>query len=230
MADCGEATAVWCGPQGEFNEQSEWMAKDDLLRMVLNAQRSMARSKSAARRYAVQNLLVTNWTLTWEGEGEFVRSRAIARVNRFLRELRVKLGGAFPYLYVLEVHPGGHGYHVHLLLDDRFIDKHELQRLWGGIVWFSRHNKGGHSQRSEARIAIGYLMKYLTKDWEAGSGQHRYERSVGFNVAVVRRIFRTFREAEAWLAGQREQAPLLQRFDSETVEDWHGPPVLWMAW
>jgi hypothetical protein len=212
--------------------------KDQDERDALNASRSLQRTKSKARCYAVQNLLTKNWTLTWAGPGEFDKRAARRRVNRFLTRLREELGEDFPYLYVIEVHPGldgpesSHGYHVHLLLDNRFIDKYRMQALWGSIVHYSAHEKLGRGQgaRQHARIAVMYLMKYLSKDWEAGSGEHRYERSNGHNVRTVRTLCRSFAEAARWIASMRENVPVIQRFDSSDLEDWHGPPVVWIAW
>ncbi len=186
-----------------------------------------------ARRYAIANLLTVNWTLTSE-EPAFERATIVRRVNRFLTALRIELGEAFPYLYVLELHPGGHGYHVHLLLQERFIDKHKVQRMWGGIVWFARHKRDSDGNklkaRHSARQAAGYLLKYVTKDWEPGSGEHRYERSTGFNEEEVRRLFRSFSEALAWVGSFLNGDPVLSQWESDSVEDWHGPPVRWVCW
>lgn len=228
-----EATAVWLGSATERSADTAWSATADEERAKLNAKRSLLRMKSTARRYAIANLLTVNWTLTSE-EPTFERASIIRRVNRFLTALRVELGEAFPYVYVLELHPGGHGYHVHLLLQERFIDKHKMQRMWGGIVWFARHHRDSAGNklkaRHGARQAAGYLLKYVTKDWGPGSGEHRYERSTGFNEEEVRQLFRSFAEALAWVATFRQGEPVLSEWESESVEDWHGPPVRWVCW
>ena len=229
-----EATAVYYSPALESLGESTWAALSEVDRHRLNAAKSLQRTKSTARRYAVANILTTNWTMTTEGSGCFDRRMMIRRTNRFLSALRDRLGEAFPYLYVLELHPGGHGYHVHLLLQERFLDKHMIQRMWGGIVFFSRHDRDKNGNKvsavNAARIAAGYLLKYVSKDWEAGSGQHCYERSTGFNHPPRRRLFRSFAEARIWLSIQRSDAPVVAMFSSEAFEDWHGPPVEWMAW
>lgn len=232
--ECGEATAVMVSPPGLGDGLSPWMQLSEEQRARLNAEKSLHRSKSAARRYAVANRLTKNWTLTFAGAGVFSRRFVVRRVNRFLTTLRHDLGERFPYLYVIELHPGGHGYHVHLLLDSRFISKHKMQRLWGGIVHFSEHRKRGNqrqSARQQARIAVGYLMKYLSKDWTPGSGEHRYERSTGFNGEKRQRWFSTFGQAMAWVRSVRgPDQPVLESFDSRAWEEWFGPPVMWVAW
>lgn len=231
-----EATAVYYSPPLESLGESAWAALPLFERQLLNARKSLQRTKSTARRYAVANLLTVNWTLTTEGAGCFDRRVMIRRTNRFLSALRARheMSGPFPYLYVLELHPGGHGYHVHLLLQERFLDKHMMQRMWGAIVFFSRHDRDQNGNKvsavNAARIAAGYLLKYVSKDWEAGSGQHCYERSTGFNHPPRRRLCRSFAEARMWLRIQRLDAPVVALFTSAEVEDWHGPPVEWMAW
>ena len=229
----GEATAVWMGSQPSGSSETAWSETADDEKARLNAKRSLLRTKSTARRFCIANLLTVNWTLT-TADGCTDRRAMIRRTNRFLTRLREHLGEEFPYLYVLEFHADGQRYHVHLLLQERFLDKHWVDRTWGAISWFSRHDrdKNGNklNARNAARAAAGYLLKYVSKDWNECGGQHRYERSSGFNGEVIRRTFRTFAEALAWIAEQRDGDPVISEWESESVEDWHGPPVRWLCW
>lgn len=51
--------------------------------------------------------------------------------------------------------------HYHVLVDSSFVDKHELQRLWGlGNCWYSKHEFKSISH------AINYATKYISKTSE----------------------------------------------------------------
>jgi len=49
----------------------------------------------------------------------------------FFRELRAGLAGErFPYLWVPQWHPGGHGLHAHFAVG-RFVPRRLIERSWG---------------------------------------------------------------------------------------------------
>ena len=87
--------------------------------------------------------------------------------GEFFRGLRRELGGeAFPYVWVPEWHPGGHGLHVHFAVG-RFVPVGLIKEVWGrGIV----HGKligdlpVGSGALEEARAAAAYLAKYVSKN------------------------------------------------------------------
>ena len=73
------------------------------------------------RRYCAANRLNRLGTLTYAGEGCHDPSAVRSEVAAFFRRLRSELGGdRFPYLWVPEWHPGGHGLHLHFAVG-RFI-------------------------------------------------------------------------------------------------------------
>src|ERR1035437_673038 len=81
-----EATAVYYSPALGSLGESAWAALPLFERQLLNARKSLQRTKSTARRYAVANLLTVNWTLTTEGAGCFdrrgmIRGRARKRTR-----------------------------------------------------------------------------------------------------------------------------------------------------
>ena len=64
-------------------------------------------------------------TLTYAGEGCFDPLQLRVDLGEFFRGLRRELGGSpFPYVWVPEWHPGGHGLHVHFA-----VGRYVQQRL-----------------------------------------------------------------------------------------------------
>lgn len=100
------------------------------------------------------------------------------------------------YLGVPELHPGGHGYHWHLLTDGGRVPQAWLVSLQ--VVW-TRHlatqgyaREGGGKVRHKltvlpsAKMAAAYAAKYVTKsfcdeDGVVQVGRHRYIRSLGLS-------------------------------------------------
>jgi hypothetical protein len=150
-------------------------------------------------------------------------------VNDFLQRLREHLGEAFPAAYVLELHPKGHGLHVHIALQSRFIRWELLGQLWGhGHVQYSDgavaiRNAG--SKRAQSRRLAQYLTKYMAKGWadQHDAGDHRYEVTQGFQPETSRRVFYSLAAALDWL-DSTDGAPATQ-WCSDSAEDWEGPPV-----
>lgn len=234
--ECGEVSAVWVNTGESVSGEgvSEWLSQDQCERDHWNAIRALSRAKTALRRFCTANLLVRMWTLTY-ADAQWDHQKVVADVNRFMGELRGLLGEAFPYAYVLELHPGGHGLHVHFLIQKRFVDYYRLKALWGhGHVQYSDSNrslKRENGGRAQARMAANYLVKYCSKDWEYGSGRHRYERSQGFNARITRRLFANFEEAMLYIVTLRGDEPCRVYWDSAHMGDqWKGPPALWYAW
>lgn len=234
--DCGEASAVWVNNQEATPSPDGFVALTPDEQVEIdhqNAVRALSRAKTNLRRYCTANKLQRMWTLTFADE-HWDPVVVIGKVNRFVGVLRDHLGGAFPYVYVLELHPGGHGYHVHLLLQKRFIDWDRFGYMWGhGVVQYSDGNKSINREvggRAQARMAASYLVKYASKDWDYGSGRHRYERSQGFNERTVRRLFQTFQEAMYFVVAARGGESPVIHHESYGMPDWTGPPFLWQAW
>lgn len=197
----------------------------DLERAARNRERAVARAKREVTEYIVHNRLGRMWTLTF-GHPQYSRARVIAVVNDFMQRWRGAEGKPFPYLYVAELHPDGHGWHVHMAVPDwLYAQKHELQKIWGwGIVQFSARRKGAGSRRDYRRLA-GYLTKYFSKDWgdELEPGSHRYERARGFSPLVVSVRFESRAAALEWLEGL-DGYSFAQVWSSEDSLDWCGPP------
>jgi len=86
-------------------------------------------------------------------------------INRFLNYVREKLKAEY-YLYTLELTTNGQ-YHYHFMLDCDWIDKTEINQIWGLI----RGDMAENAVRDiktlyDANGAAGYAAKYFTKNQE----------------------------------------------------------------
>ncbi len=88
------------------------------------------RAKGRIRRYCAANRLNRLGTLTYAGAGCHDPVGVRQNVGRFFKSLREELGGEpFPYLWVPEVHPGGHGLHAHFAVG-RYIKRSLIEESW----------------------------------------------------------------------------------------------------
>ena len=195
--------------------------EDPEARREENRKRSARRRMAKVRRYCVANDITKLWTLTY-GVAQWDATEVMNDVNGFMRRLRDHLGEVVPYVYVLELHPGGHGIHVHIGLQDRWISHAQVRRLWGhGHVHYSKSRSGPKGARMLAR----YLSKYMVKDLGlVGAGRHAYEVAQGF-APVVRQIrVTTFREALDYVCALHGKTPE-RVWSSDDTEGWRGPPT-----
>ena len=147
---------------------------------------ALSRARSKVRKFIFLHGLDYMLTLTFPGEGVHDWDMALDcwqsfRVRFFSRVLRR------PFLMVPELHPGGHGYHLHVATTGPW-SKEEIdvcRRLWTSVV----RNRAGlspsggakwvrvHLKRFDGDLgAYGYLSKYLGKSIGEGveRGKHRY--------------------------------------------------------
>lgn len=254
--DTGEATIVYA--PGRILE-STWVSFDDGIdylvdssgailgnrssveesqRKLKNLDRANRRAQAKLRRYCVKNRLLKMLTFTY-AVAQWDRATVKEDLNAlFVRWRSLKGGKTFPYVYVLEVHPGAlqpdgtrgpsHGLHVHVAVPLHYVDKHWLQETWGhGIVHFKDPKKlrDGTKRERSARLAR-YLSKYISKTFELDHemGEHRYEVAQGFDVEIERKTFSTLAEANEWLRNYKGE-----HFDEvwsyRDDLDWEGPPV-----
>ena len=224
----GDGSEVQVSVDGEVIRSRRALSDEE--KRLRNKLSNDSRARARLRRYFKKNLLGKMWTLTF-AEATFDRSYVVRMVNEFLVRWRKANGGVdFPYAYVLELHPGGHGWHVHLATRSGFVSWWALGRLWGhGFVQFEdrkhRANEGG---RERSRRLANYLCKYLEKsvgdDAERESGQHRYEVGQGFEPEKIRRAFATEKEARAFLAAYVGES-FVQVWSSDERDEWDGPPT-----
>jgi hypothetical protein len=206
---------------------------------VPNPERSRAeaarRARGRLRRYCAANRLNRLGTLTYRGSGCHDRAQVRADLGVLFRSLREALGGqAFPYVWVPESHPGGHGLHAHFAVG-KFIKQTVIRDAWAhGFVSIKLLSDlpVGSGRLEESRKAAGYLSKYVAKSFtdQRVPGRHRYDVAQGFQPKRVQVWGRSSQEvigqASAMLGGL---APARQWFSSDQ-EDWQGPPALWVQW
>ena len=117
------------------------------------------------RRYCAANRLNRFGTLTYTQSCRDPQQLR-ADVCGFFRGLRRELGGeALPYAWASEWHPGGHGLHVRFAVG-RYVRQRLIRDVWGsGIVHIKLIGNlpHGSGELEEARVAAGYLAKYVSK-------------------------------------------------------------------
>lgn len=200
------------------------------------ARRARSRVRRLCRQYGMRYMV----TLTFPGEGVHDYDRALRLVQDFIhdhgellyRDRRV-------WLAVPELHPGGHGWHWHILVPRRY-SKAALLALRVGWTEFLRRRdmppSGGAiytridvKDWREPRRAAGYAAKYVGKMFESDSrekGRKRYLRPRGLDVQVQHGGAASLDEVRAAM----EQLCAETVFESGDAEDWHGPPMVWASW
>jgi len=192
------------------------------------------RAKGKIRRYCAANRLNRLGTLTYGGDGCHDPKALRADVSRFFRSLRSDLDGdRFPYLWVPEWHPSGHGLHVHFAVG-RYIKHSLIEENWArGIVHIKLigHLPVGSATVEHARIAGRYLGKYAAKSVDEGrvAGLHRYEVAQGFQPTWITCYGPTAADAIAAASTYMGASPS-QCWSSAVSEGWNGPPACWVAW
>ena len=193
------------------------------------------RARAKIRRYAVANGLNRLGTLTYAGDGCHEPLQLRDDLASFFRRLRERLGGGrFPYLWVPQWHPGGHGLHAHFAVD-RYIGRTLIDASWGhGFVHIKLLSDlpVGSGVRGEARQAARYLAPYVSRDAADKrrlQGLHRYEVAQGFQPAKIECYGESADDAIERASGYMGAPPERVWLSSQT-EGWRGPPACWAQW
>jgi len=202
---------------------------------VRAAEEAGRRARAKIRRYAAANRLNRLGTLTYAGDGCHDPLRLREDLAGFFRELRAGLdGGRFPYVWVPQWHPGGHGLHAHFAVG-RFIGRRLIERSWGNGFVHIKLLDGlpvGTGTRGEARLAARYLSRYVGRDVDDErrlTGLHRYEVAQGFQPAKIACYGASAEDVIARASGYLGSAPE-RVWLSASVEGWRGPPACWAQW
>jgi hypothetical protein len=203
-----------------------------------NQARAARRAKTTIRRYCTANNVTVLWTLTYRGDGCHDRERALRDFAHFWRRMRETFG-RMPMVRVPELHPAGHGYHVHFAVN-RFLPISEVKRLWPhgdqvDVSFRKRRHRGRHGSSPRGTTLAGYVSKsiagYVSKDLaDVGTGRHSYEVAQGFKPASVRVEVDTLGEALEWAVRHFDGVLPDDWWSSEGYDDWHGPPVVTLRW
>ena len=200
------------------------------------AEEAGRRARAKLRRYCTANRLNRLGTLTFAGDGCHDPAELRGYLSDFFRALRLALGGAaFPYVWVPEWHPKGHGLHVHFAVG-RFIKRSLISEAWGhGFVHIKLLGDlpVGSTNLSEARRAAGYLSKYVAKSFADPSarilGLHRYDIAQGFLPLPVALSGRSAADVLAQASSVFDSVPSFE-WSSSSLESWQGPPAVWAQW
>lgn len=207
--------------------ESTGLARPDSERSRREAAR---RAGVEVRRLVAEHRMTRMWTLTLRNATlPEDRPMVVELLQRFTRRLRLELPHV-TWLAVLEWHPGGHGWHIHIVVN-KFVAKWKVQDLWlHGFVDLRRISvKGDSSSRQAVSKAASYLAKYVTKDPPEGApahapGDHRYFRPLGLSVTEL--VAEGSYEEMVALAWQYFPAGVGWMWHSKMSTDWRAPPVL----
>jgi len=199
------------------------------------AEEAARRARGKIRRYAAANRLNRLGTLTYRGGGCHDPRALREHLAGFFRELREELdAGRFPYLWVPQWHPGGHGLHAHFAVG-RFVPRRLIERCWGhGFVHIKLLDglPVGSGALGEARLAARYLARYVGResaDERRMAGLHRYEVGQGFQPAKIACYGATAEDVIERASGYMRSPPE-RVWLSSSVEGWRGPPACWAQW
>lgn len=156
------------------------------------------RARARLRRYCAANGLNRLGTLTYAPPFCHDPRQARADVGAFFRALRTALSGnPLPYVWVPEWHKTGDRLHLHFAVG-KYVPYRLIRSTWGrGIVNIKLLGDlpAGSGRVEEARVAAGYLSKYVAKsfadDARRPAGLHRFDVAQGFTPTKVRYWGRT---------------------------------------
>jgi hypothetical protein len=180
-------------------------------------------------------------TLTFPAPGQHDYSASVLLVMEWLRrDGRRLLGGR--YIGFPELHPHGHGWHWHVLTDER-LRVNLLRESWtrwlaskgmnpsGGALWVRIDAKDWGDGRRAAR----YAAKYVTKKCEVPPGRHRYLMSDAAQPVVpvvgivpADTMGEVLRQLIDW--GLPTGPGVWLMLADDATKDWYGPPLLIARW
>ena len=204
----------------------QWRASDPLAV-------ASRRARTKVRRYCAANRLNRLGTLTYRGDGCHDQRQVRADIGAFFKRLRADVdGGPFPYVWVPEWHPGGHGLHAHFAVG-RYIRRSHIIGTWPhGFVHIKLVGDlpAGATALREARRVAWYLAPYIAKSFaeRREPGLHRYEVAQGFAPGVTE--FRGLRDDVVEQAVRQMGSRPAHVSASDEWRDYSGPPAMFFSW
>lgn len=199
---------------------------DEWTRTYMNRLAQDRIAGSRMKRVARFNDLRLHITLTVPGEGVHEWRRMVKLMEKLMKETLKYWDG---YLLVIELHPGGHGYHAHVLTRVGW-DKRKLRRFRKAYNAFwvrEGYLEEGQNaifrlvKHKSSRTGARYAAKYIGKSMSEGGrppGAHRYLRKQGMHGPTARVThYYTLEEAVAAMDLQNASA-------WRVLEDDYGRP------
>ena len=232
---CPEAGEGGGSFQSSVRRIPEYVARGSARDPERAAAEAARRARSQLRRYCAANRLNRLGTLTFAGAGCFDPVELRGYLGEFFRDIRTGVGGKpFPYVWVPEWHKS-HGLHAHFAIG-RYVPYKLIKSVWGrGIVNIKLLGDlpVGSGTLSEARVAAGYLAKYVSKSFtepvDRPLGLHRYDVAEGFQPERFRLWGRTAEDVISQASVVLDGYPTSE-WSSSSVEEWDGPPAVWAQW
>ena len=199
---------------------------------VRSAELASRRAASQLRRFVVSNRLNRLGTLTYAVSCE--DQRQVRRdVGEFFRSLHAEIEKPFPYLWVPEWHPKGHGLHLHFAVG-KYIPRSKIVAAWGrGWVHIKLLDQVpiGQGSLGEARRAAIYLGKYLRKGFEEKRefNLRRFDAARGYAPKSEIIVARSAEEVKAEACRRMGGLPSYE-WRSRDQEGWIGPNAMWLTW
>lgn len=199
------------------------------------ARRARSNVRRLCRSYGLRYMV----TLTFPGAGVHDYDRALQLVQDFIHDHGEALHCGREWLAVPERHPGGHGWHWHVLVPERFT-KPGLKALRTGWTEFLRRRgmppSGGArfvridvKRFGDAERAAMYAAKYVGKAFESGErekGRKRYLRPTRLAVEVGQGSAGSLAEVRDAI----NEIGARTSFSSSDAKEWQGPPMVWATW
>ena len=198
------------------------------------ARRARGRVRKVVRFYALTYMV----TLTFPDKGVHDYNHALRLLQDFVHDHGqcLHLGGH--YIAVPELHPGGHGWHWHVLVWRRF-SKVELEALrCGWTDYLGRKGmvpSGGANfvridvkRWGSAVAAAGYAAKYVGKTFESsgiGKGRRRFLVSLGAEIEARRFVAGSVEEVAETVRAAVPSAHVI-----EVPSEDGRPPIVWAGW
>jgi hypothetical protein len=197
-----------------------------------SAEMASRRAASRLRRYVVANRLNRLGTLTYAVSCEDQR-QVRKDVGEFFRSLHAETEKPFPYLWVPEWHPKGHGLHLHFAVG-KYIPRSKIVAAWGrGWVHIKLLDQVpiGQGSLGEARRAAIYLGKYLRKGFEEKRefNLRRFDAARGYAPKSELIVARSAEEVKAEACRRMGGLPSYE-WRSRDQEGWIGPNAMWLTW
>lgn len=242
--DGGEVTLVTCTERTRDRRPTDQGTIRDRKTPEEWERENARRAAVMIRRRARAAQLTRLWTLTFPAPGVHDYRRAAALFDRWMHDYGAKL---FRHVYVAvpELHPGGHGWHWHILTRGH-VSVNAVRRSWtrflanrgltpsGGARWIRVHVAKEPSPRRAAR----YVAKYIVKTIGAGipKGMKRYRYGIGTSVPQPTRRWYDARPIGALYARiqdmvrQHVQHRPIWCWCSWEAEEWDPPPIAIIEW